>query len=497
MRLRVNRPDLIIVGLGPAGLDRIASGALRLLDESDRTVVVRTLQHPAAAELAQRRQVVSCDDLYESAASFDEVYLAIADRVVAAVADGPVAYAVPGSIAVGERAVTEVRRRVGKAIEVFPGESFLDLLYLEAGIDPIAAGVKVVDGRDLPDPLVFDVPLVITQIDRPEVLADVVAQLGRVLEDTTPVVFCDRLGDPDQVVAEVPLGELNSRDVGSRTSLLVDPEPVGWYGLVVTNRILRRECPWDRKQTHHSLLSHLLEEAYETAESIRALPPEAPGGEPDYPAYAEVEEELGDLLLQVVFHATLAREVGAFDVEEVAEMIRRKLVNRHPHVFGDVVAEDAPTVISNWEMIKGEEKSRASLMDDIPVAMPAIIRADKMQRRAKSVGFDWDEVAPVFAKVLEEVDELAEVADDSGTVDPAAGATSAAFAELGDLLFAVVNLARHLGIDPELALAGASDRFADRFRLMEEQAAHTGRPLGEHTLEELDALWEKAKSTES
>jgi tetrapyrrole methylase family protein/MazG family protein len=468
-----------------------------VLDESDRTVFVRTLQHPAAAELAQRRSVVSCDDLYESADSFDEVYRAIADRVVGSLRSGPVAYAVPGSAAVGERAVAEIRRRVGNGVVVLPGESFLDLLYLEAGLDPIASGVKVVDGRNLPDPLILDTPLVITQIDRAEVLADVAVELGRVLDDTTCVVFCDRLGDEDQTIEEIPLAELSGREVGPRSSLLVDSEPVGWYGLVVTNRILRQECPWDRKQTHHSLLSHLIEEAYETMASIRSLPPEAPGGEPDYVAYAEVEEELGDLLLQVVFHATLAREVGAFDVEEVAETIRRKLVHRHPHVFGEVVAEDAPTVISNWEMIKGEEKSRASLMDDIPVAMPAIVRADKMQRRAKSVGFDWDDVAPVFAKVLEEVDELAAVASDAAAGDLAIGFSAEASAELGDLLFAVVNLARHLGLDPELALAGASDRFATRFRLMEEQAAVAGRPLGEHTLEELDALWERAKSTES
>ena len=463
---------------------------MRVLEESDRTVIVRTTQHPAAAELAQRRPVVSCDDLYESAGSFDEVYLAIADRVVSALASGPVAYAVPGSAAVGERAVAEIRRRVGVGVDVFPGESFLDLLYLEAGVDPIGSGVKVVDGRDLPDPLIFDTPVVITQIDRPEVLADVAAELGRVLEDGTSIVFCDRLGDEDQIVATVPIADLSRQKVGPRTSLLVVAEPVGWYGLVVTNRILRRECPWDRKQTHHSLLSHLIEEAYETAETIRALPAEAPSGEPDYVAYAELEEELGDLLLQVVFHATLAREVGAFDVEEVAEMIRRKLVHRHPHVFGEVVAEDATTVISNWEMIKGEEKARESLMDDIPVAMPAIIRADKMQRRAKSAGFDWDRVAPVFAKVREELDELAEVSVEAAEVDAAA-----ASAELGDLLFAIVNLARHLGVDPELALAGSSDRFADRFRLMEQQATVAGRSLSDHTLEELDALWERAKST--
>ncbi len=486
---------MLIVGLGPAGLDRLAARALRILDEPERTVFVRTLQHPAAAELANRRSVVACDDLYQSAESFDEVYLAIADRVVAALQSGPVAYAVPGSAAVGERAVTEIRRRVGDRLEVFPGESFLDLLYLEAGVDPIASGVKVLDGRDLPDPLIFDTPVVITQIDRPEVLADVSAELGRVLEDTTSIIYCDRLGDEDQIVDMVPLADLSGREVGPRTSLLINAGPVGWYGLVVTNRILRKECPWDRKQTHHSLLSHLIEEAYETAEAIRALPAEAPGGDPDYVGYAAVEEELGDLLLQVVFHATLAREVGAFDVEEVAEIIRRKLVNRHPHVFGEVIAEDATTVVSNWEMIKGEEKARQSLMDDIPVAMPAIIRADKMQRRAKSAGFDWDDVAPVFEKVLEEVDELTAASADARAGNTGGGVASEVSAELGDLLFAVVNLARHLGVDPELALAGSSDRFAARFRLMEEEAAVAGRPLRDHTLEELDALWERAKST--
>ncbi|MDJ0923924.1 MAG: nucleoside triphosphate pyrophosphohydrolase [Acidimicrobiia bacterium] len=480
--------ELAIVGLGPAGLDRLPAGGLAVLQEPGRSVILRTLDHPASQELAQRRRVASCDDLYETGASFDEVYSAIAERVLAAADHGPVAYAVPGSAIVGERSVAEVRRRVdatGKSTVVYPGESFLDLVFAETGLDPIATPVKILDGRDLPDPLVFDAAMIITQVDRQEVLADVAAELGRVLDDDTPVTFLDRLGAPDQVVATVPLADLGRYRPGPRTSLLVRGSPAGWYGLVLTNRILRRECPWDRKQTHHSLVSHLIEEAYETADSIRSLPPDAPAGEVDFGVYAEVEEELGDLLLQVVFHATLAREVGAFDVEEVAELTRRKLVRRHPHVFGAVVAEDAATVIHNWETIKGEEKARDSLMDDIPTAMPAIVRADKLQRRAKSVGFDWPEAGPVFAKIKEELGELAAVADDQ----------TAAAAELGDLLFAVVNLARHLGIDAELALAGAGDRFAARIRSMETFAGEAGRSLGEYSLEELDDLWEEAKST--
>ncbi len=449
-------------------------------------MVLRTIHHPAAVELDAERNVIACDDLYESGLGFDEVYAAISDRVLASVAEQPTVYAVPGSAVVGERAVAAIRAAAndaGVTVTVIPGESFLDLVYLEAGIDPIATPVKILDGRDLPDPLVMDAALIITQVDRLEVLADVVAELGRVLDDATPVVVLDRLGDPDQVVHPCELMEVASYEPGPRTTLFVDPEPAGWYGLIVTNRILRRECPWDRKQTHHSLVSHLIEETYETVETIRALPPEAPGGEPDYGTYAEVEEELGDLLLQVVFHATLAREVGAFDVEEVAEVIRRKLVNRHPHVFGEVVAEDAATVITNWETIKGEEKRRESLMDDIPSAMPALIRADKMQRRARSVGFDWDDPAPVLAKIREELDELAAEFDDPVR----------ATEEFGDLLFAAVNLSRHLGVDPELALAGANDRFAARIRTMEDAAAAEGRALSEFDLAGLDALWVKAK----
>ena len=470
---------LAIVGLGPAGLDRLSHRALALLDDPQRTVLCRTLRHPAAAELAARRDVLSCDDLYETADSFDDVYAAIADRVLGSA--GPVVYAVPGSAVVGERAVTEIRKRAGA--EVIPGESFLDLVYVEAGIDPINTPVKILDGRDLPDPLVFDAALIIAQVDRSEVLGDAAAELSRVLPDETPVLVLDRLGDIDQVVISLPLCELSSFEPGERTSLFLHPEPAGWYGLVVTNRILRRECPWDRKQTHHSLVSHLIEETYETVDSLRALPAEAPGGDPDYGAYAEVEEELGDLLLQVVFHATLASEVGAFDVEEVAETTRRKLVHRHPHVFGAVVAEDAETVITNWETIKGEEKRRESLMDDIPTAMPALVRADKMQRRAKSVGFDWQDPAPVFAKIREELDELAAESDDPVR----------ATEEFGDLLFAAVNLSRHLGVDPELALAGASDRFESRIRHMEAAADASGKALGDMDLDELDAMWEQAK----
>lgn len=478
---------LFIIGLGPAGLDRLTGRARDVLDSPGMTVIARTESHPAVVELSEHRPVRHCDDLYDREAAIEDVYQAIADRVLDSAQRGPTVYAVPGSALVGERAVALTRAGAaarGIVTSVIPGESFLDLVYLETGIDPIGRPVKIIDARDLPDPLVFDAALVITQVDRPEVLADLTATLGRVLEDETPVCFLDRLGDEDQRVIRTTLGEVARLDPGPRTTLMVDAPPAGWFGLVTTNRILRNECPWDREQTHHSLVRHLIEETYETVEAIRGLSPQAPGGEVDFGAYAELEEELGDLLLQVVFHATLARETGAFDVEEIAELVRRKLVRRHPHVFGDGDAEDTATVLVNWERLKEDEKQRASLMDDIPRAAPSLARAEKMQRRVRSVGFDWENAAPVFDKVREELAELAAAGPDPAAV----------LAEIGDVLFSVVNLARHVGVDPELALGDACNRFAGRIRAMEQEATSTGKPLGDHSPAELDELWQHAKN---
>lgn len=458
----------------------------QILAEPGHTLVLRTIQHPAAAQLAAVRDVVTCDDLYEDAHDFDAVYAAIAERVIAAAADGPVIYAVPGSAVVGERAVRMIQglaESVGIPVTLHPGESFLDLVWARTGCDPIIDGAQVLDGRSLPYPLQLHVPTVVTQVDRPEVLADVIVALGRTLPDETPVTLLDRLGDEDEVSLTVPLHEASAYAPGPRTSLYLNPPLNGWSGLISTNRRLRVECPWDREQTHHSLISHLIEETYETIEALTRLDPEAPGGEPDFGAYAEVEEELGDLLLQVVFHATLAEEPGAFGAEEVAESIRRKLVHRHPHVFGDVLAEDAGTVKANWEELKTQEKGRQSLMDDVPQAMPALARADKLQRRAASAGFDWDTVAPVVAKLREEVEELAADIEDR----------AAASNEVGDVLFTVVNLARHLNMDTEVAFRRANDRFEARFREVERLAAASGTPLADMTLQELDVLWERAK----
>jgi MazG family protein len=221
-------------------------------------------------------------------------------------------------------------------------------------------------------------------------------------------------------------------------------------------------CPWDAEQTHQSLGRHLLEEAHETLEAIDA-------GDPD-----RLKEELGDLLLQVVFHAEMAMQEGTFDVDDVAEGITAKLVRRHPHVFGDVEVDSSAQVLLNWERIKAEEKGEHPIDDEIPATLPALARAAKVQRRAAGFGFDWRSREAATAKVREELAELEAAGPDQ------------AEAELGDVLFALASLARRLDVDPETALRKATHRFGDRFEHMRTEAARDGVDL--HALSDEDLL---------
>ena len=481
---------ITIVGLGPAGLDRLRPHELGALLDPSTTVIVRTEEHPAAYDLAALRPVVVCDDLYQAGSGFDEVYDAIVERVLSASRDGSVVYAVPGSAIVGERAVgrlIDAAENAGIPCVVIPGESFIDAACAIVGIDPIADGLQILDARALSDPLPLHLPSFITQIDSAFVVGEVALALGRTLPESYTVDMLDRIGDEDATITQMTLRDLPGAATGPRSTLFVPAADVGLLGLITTNRILRSECPWDSNQTHHTLVSHLIEETYETVDAISALPASAPGGDADLGAYAVLEEELGDLLLQIVFHTTLAAEAQAFDIDEVAEGIRRKLVHRHPHVFGSVVATEIGEVLANWEELKRVEKRRESLMDDIPSALPGIARADKIQRRVASVGFDWPNDEPVFAKVEEELGELREVRGDR----------ELATAELGDLLFAAVNLARHLDVDPEIALSRANATFVERFRVVERLADGEGRRLRDYGPADLDRLWEISKTVVS
>jgi tetrapyrrole methylase family protein/MazG family protein len=237
-------------------------------------------------------------------------------------------------------------------------------------------------------------------------------------------------------------------------------------------------CPWDAEQTHESLKRYLLEETYEVMEAIDSSSPEL------------LREELGDLLLQSVFHSVIAEEEGGFTMEQVLQVLCDKLIRRHPHVFADLKVSDLDQLIDNWERIKKSEKGeeRRSALSGVPFHLPALLRAQKITEKAARVGFDWDHVDPVFAKVLEELKELEETlfSGDQERIE----------AELGDLLFAIVNLGRFLSLNPEEALRKTIGRFMQRFSHVEDTLHARGKKLQEATLEEMDALWDEAKKLE-
>jgi tetrapyrrole methylase family protein/MazG family protein len=260
--------------------------------------------------------------------------------------------------------------------------------------------------------------------------------------------------------APIPAGPVPAHDEGGRLLDLVR----------VMARLRGPEgCPWDREQTHQSLARHLLEEAHETLEAIDAGDPEL------------LREELGDLLLQVVFHAEMARQEGTFDVDDVAEGITTKLIRRHPHVFGDLRVDTASEVLVNWERIKAEEKGEHAVDDEIPPTLPALARASKVQRRAAGSGFDWRTKEAALAKVREELAELEQASPDR------------AEDELGDVLFAVSALGRRLNVDPETALRKATRRFADRFERMKDAAESDGVRLDGLSDDELVARFRAAR----
>lgn len=236
---------------------------------------------------------------------------------------------------------------------------------------------------------------------------------------------------------------------------------------------LRRECPWDKKQTRESLKPYLIEEAYEVLDAIESNDPE------------KLKEELGDLLLQVVFHAEIAKEKGEFDIYDVIDFLCNKLIYRHPHVFGDVKVKDAEEVLRNWEKLKSKEKNHSSVLEGVPDNLPALIQAFRLQEKASKVGFDWDNVEDVHKKVEEEWKELQEAIE--------SGDRQAIEEEFGDVLFALANLARFLEIDPESALRGCNRRFKRRFQYIEESLKRQGKTPEEVDLNYLDRLWEEAK----
>jgi len=476
---------IVVVGLGPGSDEHVTVETLSAIERVSNRYL-RTSRHPSAHLVDP---AATFDQLYEHADRFDEVYGAIVDQLVdAAQVHGEILYAVPGSPMVLERSVQTLLRDDRVDVEVLPAMSFLDVAWARLGIDPVEAGVQLVDAYEFATTCAAsNGPLLIAHVHADWVLSDV-KLAGEHASGDEPVVILQRLGTPEELITRTSWSELD-RDVEADhlTCVYVPrigaPIADGYVRLHELARTLRERCPWDIEQTHDSLVPHLVEEAFELVDAIAALDPDDPATE------AAFIEELGDVLYQVEFHATIAEQEGRFSIADVTDTMHDKLVRRHPHVFGDVAADDADAVKANWDDIKREEKQRTSVFDGVPQSLPALAYGQHLARKAAKVGFDWPDVAGPLAKVDEELAELREAvaADDQVHIAE----------ELGDVVTALVNVARHTGIDAELSGRAAARKFRTRFEQLELLAAERGLDLRAADLQQLDAMWNEVKSRET
>ena len=386
-----HRPRVTVVGLGPAGADLLGNEAAARLAAAPGRAYLRTARHPAAARF---EGVPAFDHLYEASATFDEVYGGIVEVLVAAAREAApetIVYAVPGSPMVAERSVDLLRADGRVEVSVLPALSFLDLAWVALGVDPLAEGVRLVDaGAFEPVAARERGPFLVAQCWSRNLLSEV--KLAAPDDDGVELpqpVLLHHLGLEDEVVAAVEWWELDRTVEPDHLTSLYIPGPVLTDGssagdevarLVVLMDTLRERCPWDRAQTHESLGPHLVEESYEVLDALAALGGRAAGALGRADAYEHLEEELGDLLFQIVFHARLADEEGRFDLADVARRVHDKLVHRHPHVFGGVAVDNAEQVVTNWEAIKKSEKGRSSVTEGIPAGLPALMLANKLAR---------------------------------------------------------------------------------------------------------------------
>jgi tetrapyrrole methylase family protein/MazG family protein len=479
---------ITIVGLGPGDALQITREAWQALAKAGE-VYLRTEHHPTVKDLPDRLALRTFDHFYERAQSFDEVYDNIAAEVIR-LGQRPqgVVYAVPGHPLVGESTVTRILKLAepaGLAVHIINGFSFVTPILTSLGLDALN-GLQLADATDIAaqhHPLLNpDVPAIIGQLYSREVASEVKLTLMNQYPDDHPVKLMHVMGTDQERVETLPLHELDRRDdVSYLTSLYIPPlaRPGAFETFQDTIARLRAPdgCPWDREQTHQSLRRNLLEEAYEVLEALDADDADA------------LREELGDLLLQIVLHSQIAVEEGEFSMSDVIASIDAKIKRRHPHVFGEVQVSGVGDVVANWEAIKKGERAdngngHKSALDGVPRDLPALTQAEAYSDRAARVGFDWPDVDGVLTKVAEEAREVQSASRPEERAE-----------ELGDLLFALVNAARWMKIDPEAALRAANAKFAARFRQVEAQAKAQSRDLTGMSLADLDALWERAKQS--
>lgn len=496
--------SITIVGLGPGRRDDLTLQAHAILAQAAKngqTVYLRTLIHPTVEPLQRDipgLRMESFDHFYDESSNWETLYQQIAEEICTLATQQPVIYAVPGHPLIGEASVQKVlalAQERGLSTNIVAGLSFLEPVCTALGLDPLTAGTQIIDATtlaalnidEIAGKIIPTIPLLVGQIYNRRLASAVKLALSESYPDEWPVKLVRAAGvDTDEAVVTMALYELDRNSLTNHLSTLYVPPLEEMMALrlpetlrYITMRLRRTPdgCPWDREQTHQSLIRYVIEETYEVVEALE---------ENDMEALAE---ELGDLLLQVYLHAEIARQEGNFAIGDVFEHVNAKLIRRHPHVFGEIEVNSAGQVVQNWEAIKQQERIAAgkdvkaeSVLDGVPLASPALLVAQEYQKRAARTGFEFANVQDVLKKLQEELQELQDATTPEHQQE-----------EMGDVLFIVAKVARMLKIDAEEALRYANRKFRRRFQAMEEIVRQEGRPFSSYSLEEWKELWRRVK----
>lgn len=477
---------ILILGLGPGNPNQLTLEAWEVLNQAEE-IYLRTKHHPTIEKIPPTTKLHTFDHIYENTETFSSVYEKITLEIIQLAKQKPyVIYAVPGHPFVAEEAAIRIAEQAKKEnipFKVIEGLSFLEPTFTALQIDPFpeimitdAITLQTMHHPSFPP----DRPALIGQVYSKDVANALKLNLMSVYPDEFSVKLVHAAGTSKERIENLMLYEIDrSENIELLTSLylpaLGENLSMESFQELIAHLRAPEGCPWDRKQTHQTLRRNLLEEAYEVLEAIEKDSPE------------EMIEELGDLLLQIVLHAQIGIEYGEFGFTDIINGIYSKLYRRHPHVFGDENrTETSDTVLENWEKIKAEErknqpKQEKGILDGVPKVMPALSLAEAYMTRAARVGFKWTNIDQVKAKVEEEIKEFtkASIEDQSE--------------EFGDILFALVNLARWYNIDPESALREACSKFAHRFGAIEKQALNNNHEVSDFSIDEMLKLWESSK----
>jgi tetrapyrrole methylase family protein/MazG family protein len=484
-------PMITLLGLGPGDPLLLTQQAVQVLHDIPE-IYLRTIHHPTVDSFPDSLVIHSFDDLYDQLPSFDKVYSQIIEQVLElGRREHGVVYAVPGHPYVAEATCPEIARRAsieGIPTRVIQGLSFIEPTLAVLGLDPLPH-MAILDALEIASAHVPsfppDSPALIAQVYSRSVASELKLTLMETYPDEHPIRLIHAAGTSRLLVEDLPLHAIDqSQSIGLLTSLYLPPLEKGTsfeaFQEIIAHLRAPNGCPWDREQTHQTLRTNLLEETYEILEAL------------DNNDTDKMREEFGDLLLQITLHAQIANESGEFNINQVLKDIYDKIIRRHPHVFGDLKVSGVDNVLQNWEKLKAEERAsihkenggqEKGLLDGVAKALPALSQAEEIQRRAARVGFDWPDTRGVVDKINEECHELLQAEDLTSRSD-----------ELGDLLFAVVNLARHYEIDAESALRQTNARFRKRFAHIESAARQQGKSLGDLSLDEMESFWQEAKS---